>query len=170
MKQLYVALKGFVLASLLCLILTANASGSWVTTTVDPGNVRGPTSIALDSSDKAHVSYCDTMTLNAFDLKYATNALGSWETTKVDSDGFVGEFNSIALDSLDRAHISYYDQIKLDLKYTTDSGGGICAGATVASTPCSSPVYGPLGLAKHLAYLLLPVGAVIFLGILRRKR
>ena len=78
MKQLYVALKGFVLASLLCLILTANASGSWVTTTVDPGNVRGPTSLALDSSDKAHVSYFDFADLNAFALKYATNASDCW--------------------------------------------------------------------------------------------
>ena len=83
----------------------------------------------------------------------------------MDSDGFVGEFNSIALDSLDRAHISYYDQIKLDLKYTIDSGGGICAGATVASTHCSSPVYGPLDLAKHLVCLLLPMGAIIALSI-----
>jgi len=45
-----------------------------------------------------------------------------------------------------------------------------CAGSAVASTLGSSPVYESSGLAKHLAYLLLPVGAFLGLMIWRRKR
>ena len=74
-----------------------NASGSWVITTVDSSGGEY-TSIALDSSNKVHISY------SAWGpLQYATNASGSWVITTVDS----GEYPSIALDSSDRAHISY---------------------------------------------------------------
>ena len=40
------------------------------------------TSITLDSSGKAHIGYND---IEADELKYATNASGSWVTTIVDS-------------------------------------------------------------------------------------
>ena len=60
-----------------------NVSGSWVATTVDSsGQVGEYTSIALDSSGKAHISYLDDTN---YGLKYATNASGSWVATTVDS-------------------------------------------------------------------------------------
>jgi hypothetical protein len=78
------------------------------------------TSIALDFLDKPHISYYDSVDQ---DLKYTTNAEGSWSTTIVDSVGNVGEFTSIALDSANQAHISYFDVTNSDLKYATDAGG-----------------------------------------------
>jgi hypothetical protein len=49
-----------------------NVSGSWVIQTVDSdGDVGWYNSIAVDSNNKAHISYYDGTN---FDLKYATNA------------------------------------------------------------------------------------------------
>jgi hypothetical protein len=56
----------------LALKYATNASGLWVTTTVDSeGNVGWSTSIAIDSVNKVHISYYD---YSNGDLKYATNA------------------------------------------------------------------------------------------------
>jgi len=60
------------------------------------------------------------------------------------------------------------DQIRVITEGTTC--GSACAGTVEASTYETSPVRGSSELAKHLAYLLLPIGAVIGLGIWRRKR
>ena len=45
-----------------------------------------------------------------------------------------------------------------------------CAGSAGASTCGSNPVYGPSVLIKHVAYLLLPMWAVVLLSSWRRKR
>lgn len=74
------------------------------------------TSIALDSSDNGYISFYDNTN---GDLKYATNATGSWVTTTVDSTGNVGMHTSIALDSADNVHISYYDYTNGNLKYAS---------------------------------------------------
>lgn len=99
-----------------------NASGSWVTTTIDSNdnvdNVDFFTSIALDSSDKVHISYRSYRSSRS--LKYATNVSGSWTTTTVDST--CGD-TDIAIDSSDKIHISYYDNDKGDLKYATNASG-----------------------------------------------
>ena len=98
-----------------------NASGDWVTTTVDGGGyVGGYTSIATDSSSKVHISYYDYTNQ---DLKYATNASGNWVIATVDSNGDVGKYSSIAIDSADKIHISYYDYTNQDLKYATNVSG-----------------------------------------------
>jgi len=79
---------------------------------------RYDTSIALDSNDRVHISYYDDTNE---DLKYATNASGSWQTYTIDSGGAVGEYTSIAIDSNDKVHISYFDDIYDDLKYATNA-------------------------------------------------
>ena len=99
-----------------------NASGAWVTTTVDSDGVVGLyTSIAVDSSDMVHISYISYYDYDNYDLKYATNASGEWVTTTVDE--FVGGYTSIAIDSDDKVHISYYDYDNDDLKYATNVSG-----------------------------------------------
>jgi len=102
-------------------MLGFSTSHAWVTTTVDSiGSVGLYTSIALDSSDRVHISYIDW---TDEDLKYATNSTGTWVTTTVDSIGPVGLYTSIALDSLGKVHISYVDWTDEDLKYATNESG-----------------------------------------------
>ena len=97
-----------------------NASGSWVTTIIsDPYTDKGSyNSIAIDSNNKVHISYCDYANEA---LKYATNASGVWE--KSTTPGSEGEVlhTSIAIDSNNKVHISYYDSTNKDLKYATNS-------------------------------------------------
>jgi hypothetical protein len=100
---------------------------SWIYETVDDSLFVGrSTSIAVDSNDKAHISYLDGTNE---DLKFATNASGIWVTTTVDASGDVGYDTSIAVDSNDKAHISYYGGLTGDLKHATN------AEKTVDSTP-----------------------------------
>ncbi|MHA2265851.1 MAG: InlB B-repeat-containing protein, partial [Candidatus Thorarchaeota archaeon] len=94
---------------------------SWTNETVDSsGQVGMYTSIAIDSSDKAHISYRNSYN---GDLKYATNASGSWVAETLDSTGIVGDYTSIAIDSSDNVYISYYDVTNKDLKYATNASG-----------------------------------------------
>ena len=84
------------------------------------------TSIAIDSNGYVHISYYDCGELTGGfctkgDLKYATNASGSWKTYTIDSEGDVGEWTSIAIDSNGKVHISYLDDTNNDLKYATNA-------------------------------------------------
>ncbi len=108
-----------------------NAGGTWSTCFIDNKILEGfppywrnagalYTSIAIDSNDKIHISY---MTSSTADLRYATNAGGSWTNCTVDSEGYTGHCSSIALDSHDKVHISYYDETSGNLKYATNAGG-----------------------------------------------
>lgn len=90
-------------------------------------------SIALDSSGKVHISYYDETNK---DLKYATNASGSWVTTTVyNSRNFYssiqegryyisGEgYTSIAIDASGKVHINYSVYYNGSIKYATNSSG-----------------------------------------------
>lgn len=78
------------------------------------------TSIAADSLGHVHISYYDS---TSGDLKYATNADGSWDLSTIDRNGVVGWSTSIAVDAANKAHISYKDGTNQDLKYATNAGG-----------------------------------------------
>ncbi|MHC1680336.1 MAG: fibronectin type III domain-containing protein [Methanomassiliicoccales archaeon] len=97
----------------------------WGVETVDGDGYFGSylgrfTSIALDANGKVHISYLDD---TDYDLKYATNVNGHWETTFVDTSGYKGFGSSIALDSKGHAYIAYSDGTNNRLKYATNAGG-----------------------------------------------
>ncbi|MBI5409459.1 MAG: putative metal-binding motif-containing protein [Nitrospirae bacterium] len=95
-----------------------NASGSWLTYTIDSTGGGYHTSIAVDSNNKVHISH-GAYTLST--LKYTTNASGSWLTYTIDSTAYYT--NSLAIDSNNKAHISYSAGYNSDLKYATNASG-----------------------------------------------
>ncbi len=105
-------------------VYLATSTAGWTISTIDSeGDVGWFSSIAVDSNNKAHISYVDATN---GDLKYATNASGSWQELTVDSLGDVGPVfssRSIAIDSNNKIHISYYDATNGYLKYATDVSG-----------------------------------------------
>ncbi len=76
------------------------------------------TSIALDSNNYPHISYCRI----TGDLNYVKWTGSKWSMETVDSEGSVGWHASLALDSNDYPHISYRDATKGDLKYAKWTG------------------------------------------------
>ena len=107
--------------------IQACTTTSWTITTVDSQGDVDYASIALDSSDKVHLSYYNFTYTGPLqkvgDLKYASNFSGEWVISTVDTGGDVGAFSSIAVDSANKVHISYEDQINHHLKYATNSSG-----------------------------------------------
>ncbi|MBI4824804.1 MAG: hypothetical protein HY807_00065, partial [Nitrospirae bacterium] len=111
------------------ILYATNKSGAWtVESVVKSGN---DLSIAVDSAGKAHISYretIDTVDINGdhsytLNLKYATNASGSWVFKTIDT-GRTGWQSSIAVDSSGKIHIAYLDMYIDDiLKYATNSSG-----------------------------------------------
>jgi len=63
-------------------------------------------SLALDSSDAAHIAYHD---MDSSDLIYARDTGAGWELLRVDTEGSTGSSPCISVDSLDQPHISYRD-------------------------------------------------------------
>jgi hypothetical protein len=82
----------------------------------DDGIVGIFTSIALDSNNLPHISYCKNI---PGDLKYACFDGLSWQIETIDSAGYVGWWTSIALDSNNRPHISYCSYLS-DNDYSGD--------------------------------------------------
>jgi hypothetical protein len=82
-----------------------NATGVWTRAVVDRDVHYGGelSSIAVDSSNTSHISYCDSE--NA--LKYATNASGYWEMTTVAELTHSWTDTAIATNSEDSVRISH---------------------------------------------------------------
>jgi hypothetical protein len=120
-KNLHVA---YYDASLKCLVYMTNWYGIWNSFTIDTSGVGNYTSIAVDSSAKAQISYYDAT--NGY-LKLAVQifpgSYNAWNTYVIDSIGNVGQFTSIAIDSAGKTHISYYDAGNSWLKYATNTSG-----------------------------------------------
>ena len=76
--------------------------------------------ITTDSSGDAHISFSDYCTL---DLKYTTNAGGSWSTSTLDSTGVVGTASSIHWHPTNGdLYLSYQDVTNGFLKFAQKSG------------------------------------------------
>lgn len=80
------------------------------------GGVR--TSLAVDSSGNAHLSYLEA---ESQDLFYATNTYGEWLVTKVDTGVFKSP--SLAVDDMGHVHICYASDGIYGLKYATNASG-----------------------------------------------
>ncbi len=99
----------------------------WLKKTVDNSGYIGfnyytgdTTSIAIDSNDNPHISYCD---MENWDLKYAYYNGLIWTKKTVDSYEHSGQYSSIVLDSEDNPHIAYGALWNdFDLKYAKWTG------------------------------------------------
>ncbi len=91
-------------------------------------------SMALDRSDKVHISYSSYTDEG---LAYVTNLDGTWVQSVIDSSstqgGYAGIHNDLALDSQSKVHISYYYSEQepflwglntKELRYATNQDGG----------------------------------------------
>ncbi len=142
--------------SLFTLRYCNNTAGSWSCVEVDTSvsiTVGVPTSIAIDSNDKVHISHYDPTN---DDLRYCHNSVGSWVCSKLaDADSNElgtpnGRFISIKkgriVDSTSfsgSVHISWYNNT--DLMYTSydpfdPTATATCSPSTIAagdSFPCT---------------------------------
>jgi hypothetical protein len=91
-----------------------NASGSWIKTILDSGDVGEFPSIVVDANKGIHISYYDTGNKN---LKYAYNISGTWQFITPDSGGDVGRDSAMAVDSQGKLNISYKNSDAGSLKY-----------------------------------------------------
>ena len=98
-------------------------------------------SIAVYSDGYSHISYFDDTNDQ---LRYATDASGSWEALVVDNGGSVGDPSDLALDALGAVHIAYYDSGgQGNLKYASNASG---PGKPKPSWSAHSAVSGPTAL------------------------
>lgn len=105
----------------------------WYIYTIDSSG--GDTSLALDSNNKAHISYGF---VGGIGLKYATNRTGSCQIATLDQDMWVGGPLSIAMDSNNKVHVSYYNRGNEVIKYASNEYG-TCQLFTVAIVGTSGP-------------------------------
>jgi len=112
-----------IIGAVCCLVIisfgVALGDGWHIETVDDNGDVGFYTSIALDSLDYPHISYCD---YSIFLLKYAYWTGSTWSISTVDTTGMWEDWLSMALDSSDNPHIVYYDANNYDLKYAYWTG------------------------------------------------
>lgn len=99
----------------------SNVWGFWGYDNIDTSLVSGgdPVPIAIDSIDKIHVAYYNDYNC---DLKYATNASGSWVTAIIDNSA-CADGPSISIDSNNKAHIGYESSGWGHVKYLTNVSG-----------------------------------------------
>jgi len=115
--NVYISMYNYNVTSNDCASVAIKKEGAWSLENVECGSgVFGQyTSIAIDSTDHPHVSYCGANT-----LQYGSKSDQGWSTETLDSNGSTGKYTGIALDSKDKAHIVYYSATAMDVKYVWD--------------------------------------------------
>lgn len=109
-----------------------NASGSWITNTVETilNKMFLSPSIAMDSGGKAHIGYNQHSGVQGssdYDVKEATNASGTWISNTADSGVYQANM-AFALDSSGKSHMAYETYTTgspptLHMKYATNASG-----------------------------------------------
>ncbi|MDH3328738.1 MAG: hypothetical protein OEM01_05840 [Desulfobulbaceae bacterium] len=128
------------------------SGGSWAIETVDSDGAVGQyPSLALDSSNRPHISYYER---HDWKLKYAHWNGASWEVETVDNTGLTGQYTAIALDSNDNPHISYHDFTNKDLKYAHWDGSSWKLETVDSSGSCGqwSSIAVDIGGVPHIGY------------------
>lgn len=75
--------------------------------------------IVVDSQGNVHIVY---FFVPATELRYATNASGSWVISTIDSNGDTGHWPALAIDSQDSLHVVYEDSTNSTMRYAVRSG------------------------------------------------
>jgi hypothetical protein len=82
------------------------------------------TSILIDSSDDAHISYLSVTGVNLIHASCTSTCTveANWAKTTVESSGLMGQYTSIARDTSDNLHISHFDDSNDDLRHVVCTG------------------------------------------------
>ena len=75
----------------------------WEIDTIDPGLLNLRPSLVIDSAGRSHVSYESDGV-----LKYATESMGTWQLTVVDTSGYIEGGTSISMNRHNLPAIAYY--------------------------------------------------------------
>ena len=114
----------------------------WELDTIDPvgiANAMGELSVAMDSTEKAHVIY-SRMDIDA--LYYAVGNPGAWQTEMIAAAGDGGRYGSIAASSSGEAHICYWD---------TDNGAVNYVGGSIGNWTSQTIATGSTNLGSALS-------------------
>jgi hypothetical protein len=130
------------------------------------------TAMATDSTNAVHIAYSYSGQPPSNLLEYATNAQGGWSVSGPLTDQIGGQPPLVGVDTSGRVYISYIDA---DNRLLVISGEGEDLSPSWPGTPAEASAYGQTSrvsssLFNHLAFLLLPIGAVILLRVLRRRK
>jgi hypothetical protein len=110
-----------------CELKLAHRTGAiWATSVVDanPGlsgpSLGGP-SIALDASNRPHISYYHHGASGSY-IVYARWTGENWDSQRVDDADFVGPATSLAVDTTNKPHIAFYDRALDQIRYAEWTG------------------------------------------------
>ena len=134
-----------------------DVSGSWSVSAIPGADGAEFYTLAVDSGNHVHVAYLlfTGQTPNCYEIVYASNASGSWQSTVVASEQ---AYPAIAVDAHGAAHIAYLGQVQVNgeypVHYLSDATGNWVDDVVAESSDSKSLVtlaVDPAGHA-HLVY------------------
>ena len=99
-----------------------NAGGTdtdWTAPATIAANVDHVLQIAVDAADHVHAVY-----IAGSDVRYATNAAGSWVSALVEANVSTDSAIALSIDAAGHAHAVYFDDNTLSLRYATNAADG----------------------------------------------